>query len=255
MSVGEQVDNHPGARGARTGAVAAAQNEDMPTVLVVEDHRDIRELLRRYLERAAMEALVAATGAEAMTTLAEVRPDLILLDLGLPDMDGAQILQRARPRIPVILLTARVGTDERIAGFRAGADDYVIKPFSPDEVVLRVRAVLARQGAGAGAGRARSFGSGRLRIDPARHEVLMQGRDASLTPSEWSLLLALASAPGRVFTRAELVERLAGGGHDGNDRAVDTHIKNLRRKFDDHSHSVIETVVGFGYRLVLHPDE
>ena len=182
----------------------------MQTVLVVEDERDIRELLRRYLVRAGLSVLVAATGAEALLELERSRPDLVLLDLGLPDIDGTEVLERAAPGIPVIVLTARAGVPDRIAGLRAGADDYVVKPFSPTEVVLRVQAVLARASGGRPRS-AHSFDGGRLRVDVARHEASHDGTPLSLTPSEWNLLLTLTGSPGQVFSRHELIERIGGG--------------------------------------------
>ncbi len=230
-------------------------NRGMRTVLVVEDERDIRELLRRYLERAGFSVLTAATGAEALHLVDEVRPDLLLLDLGLPDIDGAEILASTAPTTSVIVLTSRTAVTDRIAGLRAGADDYVVKPFSPTEVVLRVRAVLgrgARTGAPAGP---RSFGAGRLMIDEAAHHMVLDGREVHLTPHEWGLMLALADAPGRVFSRRELVERASAAAHfEGYERAIDSHVKNIRQKLGPGAGEVVETVVGFGYRLGLAAD-
>ena len=229
-------------------------NDNMQTVLVVEDERDIRELLRRYLVRAGLSVVAASTGAEALLELEEARPDLVLLDLGLPDIDGREILERATPTIPVIVLTARAGLPDRIAGLRAGADDYVVKPFSPTEVVLRVQAVLARRPFGGGA-RVRSFDRGRLVIDQARHEASHDGTVLSLTPSEWNLLVALTSTPGRLFSRHELVERIGGSAFEGYERAADSHVKNLRHKLGPDGQHVVETVVGFGYRSGAQPDD
>jgi DNA-binding response OmpR family regulator len=236
------------------GSVLGAHNGGMRTVLVVEDERDIRELLRRYLERAGLSVLTAGTGAEALHLVHEVRPDLVLLDLGLPDIDGEEILSATARTTSVIVLTSRTSVADRIAGLRAGADDYVVKPFSPTEVVLRVQAVLGR---GPGAARATgplSFGEGRLVIDEQAHRMQLDGREVALTPHEWSLLLTLAGTPGRVFSRRELVERVAGYAFDGYARAVDSHVKNMRHKFGAGAPEVIETVVGFGYRLGLPAD-
>lgn len=230
-----------------------ADNEGMQTVLVVEDERDIRELLRRYLVRAGLSVVTASTGAEALLELEEARPDLLLLDLGLPDIDGREILDRSAPGIPVIVLTARAGVPDRIAGLRAGADDYVVKPFSPTEVVLRVQAVLARRRSG-GIARVHTFDGGRLRIDQSRHEVSHDGIPLSLTPSEWNLLLALTSSPGQVFSRHELIERIGGSAFEGYERAVDSHVKNLRHKLGTDGQHVVETVIGFGYRSGVRPD-
>ena len=226
----------------------------MQTVLVVEDERDIRELLRRYLERAGMAVLAAATGAEALDLLESDRPDLVLLDLGLPDIDGTEVLATARPDVPVVVLTARTDVADRIAGLRAGADDYVVKPFSPTEVVLRVQAVLGRRGPVRPSAGPRCFGGGVLCVDPARHEASIDGVPLHLTPSEWALLRALTSAPGRVYSRHELIERISGSTYEGYERAVDSHVKNLRHKLGERGPVVVETVLGFGYRLGLHAD-
>lgn len=230
-----------------------AEDGAMQAVLVVEDERDIRELLRRYLVRAGLSVIVAPTGSKALLELEESQPDLVLLDLGLPDIDGREVLSRATPGTPVIVLTARAALPDRIAGLRAGADDYVVKPFSPTEVVLRVQAVLAR--GGDSGGRVRSFDGGRLRIDQARHEATHDGTVLALTPSEWNLLVALTNTPGRVFSRHELVERIGGGAIDGYERAVDSHVKNLRHKLGPDGQHVVETVVGFGYRSGAKADD
>ena len=238
----------------RTDIVALAQNGPMQTVLVVEDERDIREVLRRYLERAGLSVLTASTGAEALRLIESIRPDLLLLDLGLPDVDGSEVLASAAPAIPVIVLTARSAVDDRIAGLRMGADDYVVKPFSPTEVVLRVQAVLARGDRPLEHIPVRSFGGGRLQIDEPGHRVTIAGRDLALTPHEWGLLIALAGAPGRVLTRRELVERVSGYTFEGYERAIDSHVKNLRQKLGPDGQDVVETVVGFGYRFGLAAD-
>jgi DNA-binding response OmpR family regulator len=225
----------------------------MATVLVVEDERDIRELLRRYLDRAGLAVLTAGTGAEALRALESTGPDLVLLDLGLPDIDGTEILETASPETPVVVLTARASVHDRIEGLRHGADDYVVKPFSPTEVVLRVQAVLGRRGSGRDPGEPRSYGDGLLVLDQARHEAVLAGEPLVLTPSEWGLLSALSSAPGRVLSRRELVERVSGTTYEGYERAIDSHVKNLRRKLGEHA-GVVQTVVGFGYRLGLRAD-
>jgi DNA-binding response OmpR family regulator len=241
-------------RPKQRSVVLEAHNELAETVLVVEDERDIREVLRRYLERAGLSVLTASTGDEALRLIATIRPDLLLLDLGLPDVDGMDVLESAVPDIPVIVLTARASVNDRIEGLRMGADDYVVKPFSPTEVVLRVRAVLGRGGRLREPPAVASFDGGRLRVDEACHRVTLAGRDLALTPHEWGLLLALMSAPGRVFTRRELVERISGYSFEGYERAVDSHVKNLRHKLGPDGQDVVQTVVGFGYRLGLAAD-
>lgn len=231
------------------------------TVLVVEDEREIRDLLRRYLERAGMVARTTSSGAEAIRLLGEGGVDLMVLDLGLPDVDGMDVLAAARQAgggVPAVVLTARSSVDERIAGLRQGADDYVTKPFSPTELVLRVQAVLHRSRAGAPSGTGpaapTSFAGGRLRIDEARHEATMDGRVLELTPTEWGLLTTLASVPGRVFSRYELVNRVRGYEFAGYERSIDSHVKNLRHKLGTDPGAVIGTVLGVGYRMVASRD-
>ena len=227
----------------------------MATVLVVEDERDIRELLRRYLERADHAVLSAGTGAEALRLLYESAPDLVLLDLGLPDIDGLDVLSAATTiGVPVIALTARSSVEDRIRGLERGADDYVTKPFSPQEVVLRVGAVLSR-GVPAEAFGPVSFGGGRLRIDDARHEASVDAGPLDLTPTEWGVLTSLARTPGRVYSRSELVNRVRGYEFAGYERTVDSHVKNLRRKLGEANADIVETVLGVGYRLGVTRDD
>ena len=229
----------------------------MPTVLVVEDERDIREVLRRYLERAGLSVLTTGTGAEAIRLLTSAPPDLVVLDLGLPDVDGTDVLREihAAGRPPVLVLTARSTVDDRIHGLQLGADDYVTKPFSPAEVVLRVQAVLHRSGGQPGAGGPVTYGQGRLRIDEPRHEASLDGRSLDLTPTEWDLLAAVAAAPERVFSRYELVNRIRGYEYAGYERTIDSHVKNLRHKLGASGADVVETVLGVGYRLRLRRDD
>ena len=234
--------------------VGGGQDGYVPTVLVVEDERDIRELLRRYLERAGHSVESTGTGAEGLRMLTDHHPDLVLLDLGLPDIDGIEVLTAAKQAgSAVIALTARSAVEDRIRGLQLGADDYVTKPFSPQEVVLRVAAVLTR-GTGAHDDTAATFGGGRLLIDEARHEVQLDGEALDLTPSEWGILVALASAPGRVYSRAELINRARGYEFAGFERTIDSHVKNLRRKLGEDGSLIVETVLGVGYRLGLDRD-
>jgi two-component system alkaline phosphatase synthesis response regulator PhoP len=220
-------------------------------VLVVEDDRELREVVRRYLERAGHAVHTTGSGAEALALLGMGGVDLVVLDLGLPDVDGLEVLAAARagPEVPVVVLTARSQVEDRIDGLRRGADDYVSKPFSPTELVLRVEAVLHRsRGAGAGTGPA-TFGGGRLRIDEALHTVTLDGAPLGLTPTEWGLLTALAAVPGRVFSRYELVNRVRGYEFAGYERTIDSHVKNLRRKLGADAAEIVATVLGVGYRL------
>lgn len=228
------------------------------TVLVVEDEQKIRELLRSYLERAGFSVITTGSGAEAITLAAQAHPDLLILDLGLPDVPGETVAReiRADTPTPILMLTAKASEADRIAGLELGADDYVTKPFSPQEVVLRVQAIVRRAGGGGGTGGgARSFGGGELVIDEERHQAEIRGEVVELTPTEWGLLVALAGTPGRVYSRTELTNRVRGY-EFASERAVDSHVKNLRRKVevDPHEPRVVETVLGVGYRLGLPRD-
>ncbi len=223
----------------------------MGTVLVVEDDRELRELVRRYLERAGHAVHTTGSGAEAVSRLSNGGVDLMVLDLSLPDVDGLDVLAAARDRrdVPVVVLTARASVEDRIRGLRGGADDYLTKPFSPTELVLRVDAVLHRTGGAGAEAAAATFGGGRLRIDEARHESSLDGEPLDLTPTEWGLLTALAGTPGRVFSRYELVNRVRGYEFAGYERTIDSHVKNLRRKLGPDGTDIVRTVLGVGYRL------
>ena len=223
-------------------------------VLVVEDDRELRELVRRYLERAGHAVHTTGSGAEAIDLLASGGVDLVVLDLGLPDVDGVEVLAAAHQgqqgrETPVVVLTARSGLEDRIDGLRRGADDYVTKPFSPTELVLRVQAVLHRTCGGAAPGAAATYGGGRLRLDEQRHRASLDGTPLDLTPTEWGVLTALAATPGRVFSRYELVNRVRGYEFAGYERTIDSHVKNLRRKLGAEGAVIVETVLGVGYRL------
>jgi DNA-binding response OmpR family regulator len=222
------------------------------TVLVVEDDREIRDLVRRYLERAGFGVLETGSGVRALDLLARHAAELVVLDLGLPDLDGLEVL-RAADGVPVVVLTARGEVADRIAGLRLGADDYVVKPFSPTELVLRVQAVLGRA-LGREQSAVLSYGDGRLRIDEERHEATVDGVVLDLTPTEWGLLAALAAVPGRVYSRYELINRVRGFEFAGYERTIDSHVKNLRHKLGPDGQDVVETVQGVGYRLGLRRD-
>jgi len=222
-------------------------------VLVVEDDRELRGLVRRYLERAGHAVRTTGSGAEALELLIGGGVGLVVLDLGLPDIDGREVLAAAHDEgreVPVVVLTARSSVDDRIDGLRRGADDYVTKPFSPTELVLRVEAVLHRtDGRTGGADRPVTFGGGRLRLDDVRHEAWLDGGPLDLTPTEWGLLTALAATPGRVYSRYELINQVRGYEFPGYERTVDSHVKNLRRKLGPDAARIVETVLGVGYRL------
>jgi DNA-binding response OmpR family regulator len=233
------------------GAVMAA------TVLVVEDERKLRELVRSYLERAGFTVLSTGSGAEAISMAAAAAPDLVILDLGLPDVSGETVARELRDAaVPIVMLTAKSGEEDRIAGLELGADDYVTKPFSPRELVLRVQAVLRRGGQASGQGVTR-YGQGVLVIDEPRREVTVRGAPASLTPTEWGVLVTLATVAGRVYSRYELINRVRGYEFEGYERTIDSHVKNLRRKIekDPGNPLIVQTVLGGGYRLGLARDD
>ncbi len=228
------------------------------TVLVVEDERKLRDFIRSYLERAGFTVLSTGSGAEAITMATDSAPDLVVLDLGLPDVGGETVAWelRAMSQVPIVMLTARAAQEDRIRGLELGADDYVTKPFSPRELVLRVQAILRRGGPAAARGVA-SYGGGALVIDEPRRTVTVRGAPAQLTPTEWGILGTLATVPGRVYSRFELINKVRGYEFEGYERTVDSHVKNLRRKLeaDPGNPVIIQTVLGGGYRLGLARDD
>ncbi len=224
------------------------------TVLVVEDEPKILAVVRDYLVDAGFDVTTAADGRAALASARAVTPDLVVLDLGLPGLDGLDVareLQRRSP-VPIIMLTARGSEVDRVVGLELGADDYLVKPFSPRELVARARAVLRRTAAGAGAGGAQEpFQVGDLEVDPGRRRVTVAGRPVELTATEFDLVAHLAGQPGRVFTRMQLLEVVHGVAVESYDRAVDAHVKNIRRKLepDPHRPRYLLTVHGVGYRF------
>jgi two-component system alkaline phosphatase synthesis response regulator PhoP len=223
-------------------------------ILVVDDDKEIVRLLRAYLEQAGYQVMVAYDGESALHILRRERPDLVLLDLMLPDRDGWDVTRvvRGDPGLaatPVIMLTARVEDHDKIVGLEIGADDYVTKPFNPREVMARVRAVLRRaQGEPA---RPRTLQVGAVMLDLDAHRVEIGGQPVKLTPTEFNLLQALAEHPGHALTRMELIDKGLGYSYEGLERTVDSHIKNLRRKLIEAgaAEDLVETVFGVGYRL------
>jgi two-component system, OmpR family, alkaline phosphatase synthesis response regulator PhoP len=220
------------------------------TILVVEDERQIAQIASDYLQRAGFSVLVSADGASAIDLVRSRHPDLIVLDLGLPRIDGVQVARtlRAESPVPIIMLTARVEEDDRLLGLEVGADDYITKPFSPRELVARVQAVLRRARGPAPAGDLIRVGD--LTLDVPRLKVTRAGESIELTATEFQLLATLARHPGRVFTRAQLLDAVRGSEADSFERAIDTHIKNIRRKLevDPRNPRYVETVYGLGYR-------
>lgn len=224
-------------------------------VLIVDDEPKIRELLRRYLAADGFEVAEAANGDEALALVTRLRPEVVVLDVRLPGRDGFAVLSELR-RISdayVIMLTARAEEIDKLLGLSLGADDYVTKPFSPREVAARVKAVLRRARRPAAEGDVIEVGS--LRIDGGHRTVTFRGAEVELTTLEFDLLAALASAPGRVFTRRQLLERVWGWDFFGDERVVDVHIRNVRNRLgDDAQHpAVVATVRGVGYKLVEEP--
>jgi DNA-binding response OmpR family regulator len=227
-----------------------------PTILVIDDEARLRELLHGYLSQAGFRVLLASDGAQALELARTERPDLLVLDLMLPGLDGLEVCRQLRSFSDayVLMLTARAEEIDRVVGLEVGADDYLTKPFSPRELVARVRAMLRRprgpQGAApAQPAEARTLGP--LAIDELRHEVRLDGAPLSLTTTEYGLLVTMAAHPGRVFTRAQLLERVWGDDYFGDDHVVDVHVANLRKKLgeDPALPRLIETVRGVGYRL------
>ncbi|HET6964535.1 MAG TPA: response regulator transcription factor [Acidimicrobiales bacterium] len=228
------------------------------TILVVEDEMKLRDLLRSYLEREGLAVLSTGSGAEAIAWARDASPDLVVLDLGLPDVPGEEVARevRAGSDVPILILTAKTEESDRIRGLELGADDYVTKPFSPRELVLRVQAILRRGRGAAATSSTSSFGQGELVIDEERRQVTVRGQPVELTPTEWGILTALARVPGRVYSRYELINRVRGYEFEGYERTVDSHVKNLRRKIeaDPASPAIVTTVLGGGYRLGLARD-
>jgi DNA-binding response OmpR family regulator len=221
-------------------------------ILVADDELTLLSTLRAYLEGSGFEVVTATNGRDALFATRHEKPDLVVLDLMMPEMDGweAARLIRRESAVPIIMLTARVEDADKIAGLEMGADDYVTKPFSPREVVARVRAVLRRTH-GELATEPEILRVGRLELDHETHTVRLNGEPVDLTPSEFDLLAALMRRPGRVFTRMELLDHIQGEAYAAYERTIDVHIKNLRAKIEDDPRNprYIETVYGVGYRM------
>ena len=224
-------------------------------ILVVDDDKQIARLIRSYLEQAGYQVVVAYDGETALHALRREAPDLVVLDLMLPDRDGWDVTRTVRsdPALaatPIIMVTARVEDTDKIVGLELGADDYVSKPFNPRELVSRVRAVLRRT-SGQPAAVSPVLSAGALRLDPDRHEARLDGQPLDLTPTEFDLLRTLMASSGHAFTRGELIEQALGYTYEGLDRSLDSHVKNLRRKIEpDPANPVfIQTVFGVGYRF------
>jgi two-component system response regulator ResD len=229
------------------------------SLLVVDDEPTITDVLSRYLERAGYEARVAADGPQALELAGTRRPDLVILDLMLPGLDGLEVMRRlraldegsVRPRVPIILLTARGEESDRVVGLRLGADDYVVKPFSPNELVARVDAVLRRADPGGAGERQDPIELGAVRIEPDTRRAFVRGEEAALTQREFDLLLFLARNPGRVFSRGQLMDAVWQYSFYSDTSTVTVHIRRLRSKIelDPARPQHVQTVWGVGYRF------
>ena len=220
-------------------------------ILVVDDELEIVRLVRAYLERAGFAVVTASEGREALAVFRHERPNLVVLDLNLPGIDGLDVCRAMRrdSDVPIIMLTARLEETDRLIGLELGADDYVVKPFSPREIVARARAVLRRtEGTPV---RPEVISAGGITLDFTRRTASVNGRPLDLTTMEFDLLAALVEHPGQVFSRQELLDRVQGNAYEGYERTIDVHIKNLRKKLGDDSQDpgFIETVRGVGYRF------
>ena len=222
----------------------------MTTVLVVDDERRIAEIARDYLEHAGFAVITASEGRDALARARADHPDLVVLDLGLPTIDGLDVAKTLRREsdVPIIMLTARVDESDRLIGLAVGADDYITKPFSPRELVARVQAVLRRTRGGSSADVIRI---GDLVVDIPRLKITRDNKSIELTTTEFQLVSTMARHPGRVFTRAQLLDAVRGVEVDAFERAIDAHIKNIRRKLERDSRKprYVLTVYGVGYKF------
>ena len=225
----------------------------MRTILVVEDEMKIARLVRDYLQHAGFDVLVAGDGESALSSVRGSKPDLVVLDLGLPGRDGLDVTREIRrtSNLPIVMLTARGEEADRVVGLELGADDYVVKPFSPRELVARIRAVLRRTDSTRSGGGPEVLRAADVEVDLPRMRVTVAGTGVELTPTEFELLATLVREPGRVFTRGQLLEALHGVAFESYERAVDAHVKNIRRKIEPEPGRprYLLTVHGVGYRF------
>lgn len=222
-------------------------------ILLVDDEKKILEVVQAYLEKEGYLVYTSMSGKQALEVFKKVNPDLLVLDLMLPDLTGQEVcsLIRQESNIPIMMLTAKITEDDKINGFTLGADDYLTKPFSPRELVARVKALLRRSGGGKNSGAVLSFGNEDLVINETSYEVMKKGKLLSLTPNEFKILNILAKHQGKAFSRWELINLALGYDYEGYERTIDTHIKNLRQKIEDDSKNpvYILTVYGIGYKF------
>ena len=222
-------------------------------IVVIDDDPSVQEVVRAYLEKDGYHVFVAGDAANGVDVIGRIKPGLIVLDLMLPDRPGEEIAQEIRERsdVPILMLTAKASEEERIGGLALGADDYLTKPFSPRELVARVRAILRRTHGIEPMVAVLRFDDGALEIDTVQHEVRRDGSAVDLTPNEYKLLVTLARFPGRPYSRFELINQVQGYEYEGYERTIDAHVKNLRKKIEpDPKHPrYVETVFGVGYRM------
>lgn len=223
-------------------------------IVVIDDDPSVQEVVRAYLEKDGYQVFVAGTAGDGLSLTARIKPGLVVLDLMLPDRSGEDVCREIRERAdtPILMLTAKASEDERVTGLAIGADDYLTKPFSPRELVARVRAILRRtHGGDQPLVEVISLDDGALEIDTVQHEVRKAGEAVELTPNEYKLLQTLARYPGRAYSRFELINHVQGYEYEGYERTIDAHVKNLRKKIEDDPKQprYVETVFGVGYRL------
>jgi DNA-binding response OmpR family regulator len=234
--------------------IIITRGDEMNKILIIEDEPKIQQIIQAYLLKEGFEVYAASDGSQGWAAFKEHRPDLVILDLMLPAIPGEDLLSQIRQSsdIPVIILSAKSSEDERIFGLNIGADDYLVKPFSPRELVARVRAHLRRfRPVPAPTRTSRSFNRQLLIIDESKHAVFLNHQAVNLTPTEFKILRLLSQAPGQVFNRGQLVEQVQGYSFDGYDRTMDSHIKNLRQKIEPNPNepTFILTVFGVGYKF------
>jgi len=226
-------------------------------ILVVDDEAKIVKVLKAYLEQSGFQVVTAVDGKIALAIFMREKPDFMILDLNLPGMDGLDVCRtvRRQSNIPILMLTARVEEADKLIGLELGADDYVVKPFSPREVVARVRTIFRR--ADGELAQPEILRVGDLQIDLDQHSVMISERSLELTPTEFDILVVLARQPKRVFTRMQIMELAQGNAFEGYERTIDTHIKNIRLKLEPNpkNPTYIHTVFGVGYKVEMNPDE
>jgi two-component system alkaline phosphatase synthesis response regulator PhoP len=232
-------------------------NQMSKKILVVDDEPQIVKVVKAYLEQSGFQVVTAADGNAALATFQREKPDFMILDLNLPGMDGLDVCRAVRheSNIPILMLTARVEEADKLIGLELGADDYVVKPFSPREVVARVRTIFRRTAA-VDSPKPELIQVGDLRIDLDQHTVIVSDRQIELTPTEFDILVVLARQPKRVFTRLQIMEQAQGDAFEGYERTIDAHIKNIRLKLESNPKkpAYIHTVFGVGYKLEVKAD-